>query len=371
MKAKVYKKSHNRWIVRLHWKGQDYRRQMWDKENGVPLKHPELARIICDAVNHDIKVSGKYFDPKKWFGHDQHLLRFDRYAEKWLPKQKHYAPSYLPDVERYVLKAMIPFFGDSDLREIRKGQLKDFQDGLLDNYAPKTTKNIMNLLHKIFADAFDDELILRVPPFPKLTVPEAEIIWLAQETVYEIIAAIPERHQPIYLFGYFFALRPGEARALLWDCVDWEKELVIIKRTFSASVLREHTKTSRVRNLPLMEEAATILRPIRGISGHVFRTPQGRPYRGQALTKMWREATAKINAPAVILYNGIRHSRAMHLLNVDKWPMEDVRALLGHTREEMTRRYAQASAEGLRRSYGTTRIPTVDDDTRQRSRGTD
>jgi len=43
----------------------------------------------------------------------------------------------------------------------------------------------------------------------------------------------------------------------------------------------------------------------------------------------------------------------MHLLENEQWDIEYVRALLGHTRAEMTRRYARASAEGLRGRFKT------------------
>lgn len=347
--AKVRQKSKKRWLVDLHWQGKRYRRCMYNER--IPFVHPDLAEEIAGLINADIKRLDKHFDPRQWFQPRGSELRFDKYAEIWLDKQTHLAPSYFPDVKSYVIRWMIPFFGQEDLRQIRKGKLKDFRDYLLEHYSPKTVQNILGIIHKIFSDAYDNEDILRIPPFPKVNVPEPELIWIPEQTVIKVIEQIPLIDQLIFKFGYFYALRPGEVRALEWDCVDFDMRLVTIKRTFSGSELREQTKTRNIRKLPLMDEPISILKRIRGISGFVFRTKQGKPYRKQRLSQLWGKGSDEAGVERIPLYNAMRHSRAMHLLEVEKWDLEYVRALLGHTRVEMTRRYARASAEGLRKRY--------------------
>jgi integrase len=341
-RAKVYRKSEDRWYVRLWWKGEDYRRFMFDER--VPLKHPELAKIIADSINTDIKRKGKYFEPRQWFSPKAHELRFDNYAGKWLDTQEHLT-SY-DQIESYFRRWVIPFFGDGDLREVRKGHIKDFLRKLESHYSPKTAKNILGLLHKMFKDAFDDELLLRIPPFPTVSVPETELRYLTQEQVYGVIDNIPEHDQPIFRFGYFYAMRPGEVRALKWDAIDFEKKKVTLKRTFSGTLLQDFTKSKKIRHLPLMDEPLEILNAVRGIAGFVFRTVYGKPYRKQRLGELWRRAGGPIP-----LYNGMRHSRAMHLLENDWWDFAYVQKLLGHTTPEMTRRYAQASPEGIRKRF--------------------
>lgn len=340
--AKVYQKSKERWYVQLCYKGEVYRRFMFDER--TPFVHPKLAEIVAESINLDKKRKGKYFDPRQWFSPRAYELQFDKYAEKWLSAQEHLT-SY-PDIKSYFQRWIIPFFGSVDIREIRKGHVKDFLRKIERHYSPKTCKNILGHLSKMFKDAFDDELILRMPPMPRISIPEVELRYLSQEQVYQVIGKIPKYDQPIFRFGYFYAMRPGEVRALQWDCIDFDKATVTIKRTFSGAVLKEHTKTQLIRILPLMEEARTILGQIRGISGYVFRTRYGKTYRKERLGELWRKAGGPIP-----LYNAMRHSRAMHLLENERWDLEYVRALLGHTKTEMTRRYSRASAEGLRKRF--------------------
>jgi len=346
--AKIYQKSEDRWYVQMYHKGIQYRRFMFDDQ--VPLIHQELAKIIANAINEDRKRKGKYFDPRQWFSPKAYELQFDKYAEKWLGTQEHLA-SY-PDIKSYFQRWLIPFFGQEDIREIRKGHIKDCLRRIESHYSPKTCKNILGHLRKMFKDALDDELILRMPPMPKVSVPEVELRYMTQEQVYQIISRIPERDQPIFRFGYFYAMRPGEVRALQWDAIDYEKKIVTVKRTFSGSMLQEFTKSKRIRQLPLLKEVISLL-STRGISGFVFRTKYGKPYRKQRLSELWRKTGGPIP-----LYNAMRHSRAMHLLENEQWDIEYVRALLGHTRAEMTRRYARASAEGLRGRFDRKKVTT-------------
>jgi site-specific recombinase XerD len=78
----------------------------------------------------------------------------------------------------------------------------------------------------------------------------------------------------------------------------------------------------------------------RGIGGFVFRTEKGKPYRKQRLDKLWNEARDKVGAPKVTLYQGTRHSTGTALLE-QGWDMVAVQELLGHTRSDMTQRYAK------------------------------
>jgi len=107
--------------------------------------------------------------------------------------------------------------------------------------------------------------------------------------------------------------------------------------------LQEYTKTKRIRMLPFTEGLASVLKRIRGISGFVFRNSHGRPYTAD-LSRMWREATIRVGAPKVTLYQGTRHSFAtQHLDNLDI-----VRQVLGHTRSDMTRKYQGLNMDKIR-----------------------
>ena len=347
MKAKIYKRSRrdNRHSVVLWWQGKRYVRYHYD-DRGTPLETEALARRIAERINGAIEDEGKNFDPRRWFRAAGEEFHFDVYAEKWLDRQTHLAPSYLKNVRRFVNTYWIPFFGATDIREMRAGHIQDFRHWLPGHLSEKSKYNILGALHKLLSDAYDREEIKRIPPFPRMELPEPEIKWLNQDWQDRVIAAIPEQDRPIFQFIRQYGVRPGEARALMWDCVNFENQVVIIKRTFSGRVLRETTKAKSVKYLPLTQEMEALLKRIRGIGGFVFRNRQGHPYTGK-IRRIWNAAVKAVEAPKVTLYQGTRHSLGTQLLERG-FGLELVQKLLGHKRTDMTLRYAKVTVENLR-----------------------
>ncbi|MFC1534471.1 tyrosine-type recombinase/integrase [Thermodesulfobacteriota bacterium] len=334
--AKVYeRKDRGVFYVQLYWKGKQYRRFHYNEE--INLVHKTLADQIASAINADIKKKNKNFDPRQRFRTPGYEFQFDLFAGNWLSDQTHYAPSVIRDVHRYV-GYFTDFFNKTDIREIRKADIKVLIKWLPNHLSPKTKANILGLFHKMMADANDDELLERLPGFPKIEVSEPEIKWIPAEWQDKIIAEIPEGDRPIFVFIRSWGFRPGEARALMWDSVDFEKEVITIKRTFSGAGcnhLREFTKTKRIRYLPFTDELRVTFNSIRGLGGFVFRNRQGRPYTAD-ISRIWKEAKKACKCPYdSTLYQDTRHSFATQ--HTDK--LDLVRQVLGHTRTDMTRRY--------------------------------
>ena len=346
MKAKVYERKGRAgaFLVQLHWKGKRYRRYHYDED--VSLVHIEMARQIAGAINADIKKKGKAFDPRQWFRSPDFEFQFSKFADLWLSRRiNHYAPSVKRDVTRYI-GMFKDHWSKTDLRELRRADITSFLETLPSKFSLKTQKNILSLLHTVMKYAYDEELLEVMPRFPKVNVTEPEIKWISREWQDKIIAEIPERDQPIFILMATWGVRPGEARALKWDCVDFEKEIITIKRTFSGAGcnhLEEYTKTRRIRYLPFTDSLREIFKTIRGIGGFVFRNQKGRPYTAD-ISRIWNEARDKVGAPKVTLNQGTRHSFAtQHLDQLDL-----VRVVLGHTRTDMTRRYQGLNLEKIK-----------------------
>lgn len=346
MKAKFYERKDRpgQFVVQLYWKGKRFRRYHYDDE--LVLVHVEMARQIASAINADIKKKGKAFDPRQWFRSPDFEFQFSKFADLWLARRiEHYAPDVRRNVERYV-QSFEDHWGKTDLREIRKADITEFLESRPAYLKPKTKRNILSVLHTLLNHAVDEEMLDRLPGFPKVEVLEPEVKWITREWQDKIIAEIPERDRPIFVFMATWGCRPGEARALMWDCLDFEKKAVTIRRTFSGAGcnhLQEYTKTKRIRYLPFTEELDRLFKRIRGIGGFVFRNASGRPYTAD-LSRIWNEARDRIGAPRVTLNQGTRHSFAtQHLDQLDL-----VRLVLGHTRTDMTRRYQGLNLDKIR-----------------------
>jgi integrase len=337
MKGSVhYDKKAKRWLISVYWEGKQYRfwrhpltrEPFWAKKSAIK----QLNRIRTE-------IDENYFNPKHWLPDSPMSIR--KYAENWLDcinVSKKTLKDYRSSVNNYI----VPFFGEKDIRRIRHNDLVKFY-----NWIPRVDKgkyNVMSVLKTMLRYAWRNEDLSKVPPFPQLTyqLPEIEYLTLKQQEA--ILSAIPERHRPVFQFMMEYGVRPGEARALQKDClVDGN---VIIRRAFSDNELRETTKTGRIR---IYQITSYFQRVLEGIPPHlspfVFVREDGKPYTSKNLNKIWHDACAKVGIK-IKLYNGVRHSLGCQLLDMG-YDLSLVQDQLGHTKPEMTRRYAKRAPKIL------------------------
>jgi integrase len=121
---------------------------------------------------------------------------------------------------------------------------------------------------------------------------------------------------------------------------------VIIRRHFSLNELRETTKSKRIKVLRLDNEVKESLFKLpRHITSPFVFQKNGRPYSESYARKLWNRVTSDIGI-RISLYQGTRHSSATEAVN--RAGMDRVLEFLGHTRSNMTRRYAKMNPEGLK-----------------------
>jgi len=198
--VRITKRGEERWLVWLWWKGKKEQRTWYDY--GTPIASEFYANRLAERINGDIEEHEKNFDPRRWFTQS---LFFGKYAQEWLKKHlKDYAPSVRNDVQRVVNMAIDSPLAKYDLREIRAGHIRDIYDSLPEHLKPKTKQNMMGQIRTIFSDAYEREEIPKVPPFPKISVPEPETRYTTPDWVERIILAIDKRQRPIYV--------------LMWTC---------------------------------------------------------------------------------------------------------------------------------------------------------
>lgn len=152
------------------------------------------------------------------------------------------------------------------------------------NRQGKGKLNVMYCLRACLDFAWRSERIPLVPPFPKrkaYNMTEPTIGWLPEDRQRNIIQTIPVEHQPIFWFLKFHLRRPAEAMALHKS--DFDGEVFIIHRSFSAKQLTDRTKTGEVHYVPIVEDFRPYLeienekqRSVSLVSPYVFVNPAGR-----------------------------------------------------------------------------------------------
>ena len=121
---------------------------------------------------------------------------------------------------------------------------------------------------------------------------------------------------------------------------------MVIKRTFFENTLEERTKTSLVRNYEITPFIRNVLDGMEPhLSPFVFVRDDGKPHTSKNLNKIWCKACEEVGIN-IKMYNAFRHSLGCQLLDQGE-DLDLVRQQLGHTKTEMTLRYAKRSISKL------------------------
>jgi integrase len=319
-----------RYFISLYWESK--RHKIWHY-NGEPIWHEKTANKILNKIR--AEIDDGTFLIKSYM--PESPISLGRYSEQWL-KSLSVTPATIK-FYRKAIKHSIDYFGaDFDIRKFMYSKLEIFYKDL--ELTVKGKYHVLNTLKSMLRFAYQDEIIKKVPPFPKLPQGQKEEIkYLTYEQQQTVLSNIPEQDRGIFELAMEYGLRIGEVIALQKDCVtDTE---IIIKRAMSEGKLRQSTKTGKMRVYGITEKAKAIFDKLPlSVSPYVFNR-NGKPYTWKVLTLRWRAASKK-SGISINLYNAIRHSLGCQLMD-EGVEMEMVRDILGHTTSTMTRRYAQRS----------------------------
>jgi len=334
-----YHKPARRWYIQVYWKGKI--EKIWrDYDSFQPFLIKTRALKYLGILQKQIEDHD--FDPKYWKPDSPVSIRI--YAEAWLDNKKvdyRTLRGYRTDIAKHI----VPYFGDKDIRHIKAKQIRMFKEHLEGlGLSTKSVYNKMSTLKTMFRDAWRDEDVRRVPPFPILSagrVARPQSLTVDQQKT--LLNAIPKRHRPIFEFGMALGLRVGEVRAIQKDCLREDK--VYIERAFSDNRLKG-TKTGLTRAYRLSEYEKDILNKTTiNLSPFVFVREDGNPYTNKNLNSIWKPACEKTGIK-IKLQNAMRHSLGCQMVDQGD-DLDLVREQLGHTDIRTTKRYAQRSEQTL------------------------
>ena len=212
---------------------------------------------------------------------------------------------------------------------------------------PSTVRNVVVTLRKLLGD-------LGYPIRISVKVPRAGYDWIRTggEVVRFLDACGDGWFRVVASLAVYAGLRTGEVAALTWHAIDFDREVMVIDKSWSGP-----TKSGKPRTVPLAPELAVLLKRWRLTVGgaskdRVVLRARTRKVDGDAvvtleplndsdLAKRTRAvcAKAKING---VTYHQLRHTFATMI--AERMPLPAVRELLGHADITTTARYAHADS---------------------------
>ncbi len=150
-------------------------------------------------------------------------------------------------------------------------------------------------------------------------------------------------------------LRSGEICGLCWDAIDFKTGIIHIKRTMSKSGLSERTKTNQIRFIPLNDtliEFFGTLKANKANSKFVVVNKNGRPFDPSHISnRVFKKALQRAGIKTV-RFHDLRHTYASHFM-MNNGNIYDLQRILGHTKIDMTQKYAHLSPGYLVKAVNT------------------
>ncbi len=350
-------------FIDLYHKGYG-RVKIYSDKQGEALDTYSRAVSLQETITTEIKTGT--FNPANYIKKEQKLFWCSTLLDEMhADRIGGIAPSNKKDYTRMtnIEKA---YFGTKNVKDIINYDIINFdrylqEVGYKDNGGyknPNTRKKVMQHLKSFINYCIIDRQIpgVSMPKFPELDTTEPVIHWLNMEDQQAIYNDhIPDRHKPIVAFLMIYGCRPGEARAMKCKDVDLANDCFTISSSFSGNVYREKKRKGRGAKptvKPIHDEIREYLEE-RVNNNHpeawLFPNPRtGDAYPQSVLEKMWRSVRTKAGIPGYVrLYDATRHSRASQEANKGV-PSHTIQDLLGHSNDQMTKRYTHLSVETQR-----------------------
>lgn len=332
--------------------GYDVEGKRIRKHRTVEASGPRAAKEMLAKFEEELLENDKM---------DVTNLRFVDYVELW---RKNYADSQLEpstrEIYEIMLNTIIPHFQRKKLADVHDFHLTHYLNGEKLNGRGSLEKKY-NVLKSLFKYAVIWKLLPRDPMDgvgkPKVVADEMQFYDREElEILMKLIEELDTRHQLMIKLTVAGGLRRGELLGIAYDCVDFAKNQIFIKRSLQYTKKEgfrlKETKTgeSRIITFPstVMDELRIYYKKqlyartnnerewegfvdVRGREVMLFVCDAaGHPYNPQAVTRFWgRFMRRNMDVIKRIRFQDLRHSSASLILS-DGINMKVLQKRLGH-----------------------------------------
>ena len=344
--------------IKVWWDGK----WRWLRHNaqGERLASYDMAEAALGEIRRQID-SGE-FNPAFWTAASKNELIWETFLAGYLERQEKRMEAgritkATLDKRKSTLNKHTKYFNGRNLRTIHAGHLDDWLDSL--DLAAKTKLDLAREMGQVLQNAYDRELIERIPRPPRVQLPKRKIRWLPAEAQAEILEQMAEEHRPLFMFMMEYGCRPSEATELRWGDIDWLHNTFVFQRAISRRRPGSATKQRRDNDLPIVGWFEGWLESIpRGLPDQLVfkntltrknRHNPERRYVSDTLNKIWREAVEASEYEFIPLYNAVRHSRGNQARR-DGWDVGMIARLLGHASTKYVQEfYVDTDSEMVRK----------------------
>ena len=327
--------------------GKTVRRSVYGKSEPEVKDKLTLARAEV--------ITGDNLDPD--------TITVEQWAKQWLDNfLLNTRDSTRYQYEQYLRLYVYPVIGKTRLQKITKPMVQQIITKMLSaGRSPKTCKNVNGILHHMFDDAITSEYI-KTNPAHKTKLPKVEkkdLVVLSGDKYIRFLEEISGKtFENIFYLAVFSGMREGEILGLTWDCVDFKKNKITVKKQLkrdshigevNSQYILADTKTGNHRTLVLDKSVFDVLKREKSKQAQnklklgsdyknkldlVFTDEFGHFINGRTLLKAFKKRVEAIGLPEM-RFHDLRHSFATQSFRNGDSVIE-VQRNLGHTQASTT-----------------------------------
>lgn len=260
---------------------------------------------------------------------------------------------------------LLPLFGAVPIRSISRSHGDDLVIHIKNKgLAPKSGNKAIALLRQIMIYAESENYIAKSPfkNLPMLKENPGRIDFLTTNEILQVCRNnASEPIYPILIIALNTGMRIGEITGLCWDRVNFSNEIIEVSRTLTRSGLKDTTKTNLIRYIPMNEEVKNVLWlqfKTQQSPKFVFVNAQSNPYNPDHFSKRYFEKALLNAGVRKINFHILRHTYASQFM-MNGGNIFDLQKILGHTKVDMTMKYAHLSPHHLRQVVDTVRYSSA------------
>jgi integrase len=359
-----------RWVIDILYKTSDGRRRRFRRDAQVQTAtaaRAEERRLLAElAANGEIVISAPASTPasaklpEPTFDDAVDYYQRTHAVSALKPSTRH---SYTEVLDR----VLVPRLGKRRLTAIDVAQLAQLDAELVkDDLSASSRRNVHIVLRSVLRAAKEAGMLAALPSFPKLPkVGRTVLRSLTRPMVDALLDVASPSARLAFALAAFAGLRAGEVRGLLWEDVDLDAGILVVRQAISRGVVAA-PKSGHERVVPLAPTLRDLLelaakKPHR-LSSPVAPTTKGKVWGEWGLRLAFQRAQKRAKLSG-FRFHDLRHFFVTELFRGGS-PAPAVQALAGHADLTTTQRYAhmvksdlQAAIARLERGKGVETSP--------------
>lgn len=238
---------------------------------------------------------------------------------------------------------LLPAFGAMRLSEISARDIERYKAAKLDDtagkaFSAKSINNQLAVLRTILRTAMNWQVILSVPFYREIKLPEQTMRYLTPEESFRLIQAADGQFQVMVALALNTGLRIGELIGLKWTDIDLEIGRLVVNRNDWKGIIGL-PKGGKRREIPLNGTATRYLKSLIPASFEwVFHRTEGSRLT-HAICRRPIHKACRLAALEPFQWHTLRHTFAAQLVSKGV-SLRAVQILLGHANQATTERYA-------------------------------